>query len=93
MGADKVRLVRTRARRISINASQNGNVGPGSATGPYTVKEDCTGTFTEATPMFKAHFSFVIDKSGDGFQAICQDTGVVSTRIGQRPFPGDDWRL
>jgi hypothetical protein len=77
---------------FTFNASQNGNVGPGTATGKYTVNDDCTGTFTEATPMFTGHFSFVIDKSGDGFQAICQDMGVVSTRIGQRPFPGDDWR-
>jgi hypothetical protein len=70
---------------FTFNSSQNGNIGPGTATGTYTVNDDdCTGTFTEATPMFTAHFSFVIDESGGGFQAICQDTGVVVTRIGRR---------
>jgi hypothetical protein len=39
--------------------------------------------------MFTAHFSFVIDKSEDHLQAICQDAGVVVTRTGRRQFPGD----
>jgi hypothetical protein len=69
---------------FTYNSSQNGNVGPGTATGAYMVNDDCTGTFTEATPMFTAHFSFVIDKRGEEFRAICQDAGVVDTRIGRR---------
>jgi hypothetical protein len=70
---------------FTFNSSQNGNIGPGTATGTYTVNDDdCTGTFTEATPGFTAHYSFAIDESGGGFQAICQDTGVVVTRIGRR---------
>jgi hypothetical protein len=70
---------------FTFNSSQNGDIGPGTATGTYTVNDDdCTGTFTEATPMFTAHFSFAIDRSGGEFQAICQDTGVVVTRIGRR---------
>jgi hypothetical protein len=84
---------------FAFNSSTNGDIGPGTATGRYTVnEEDCTGTFTEVLPMtetsptFTAHYSFVIDKSGVGFQAICQDTGVVVTRIGRRQFPRDDWR-
>ena len=83
---------------FAFNSSTNGNVGPGKATGTYKVNDDCTGTFTEVLPMtettptFTAHYSFVIDKNGDGFQAICQDTGVVVTRIGRRQFPEDDWR-
>jgi hypothetical protein len=76
----------------TFNASQNGNIGPGTATGTYTVNDDCTGTFTEATPAFTAHYSFVLDDNWNGFQAICQDTGVVVTRIGRRQFPGGDWR-
>jgi hypothetical protein len=69
---------------FTFNSSQNGAIGPGTATGGYMVNDDCTGTFTEATPMFTSHFSFVIDKRGEEFQAICQDKGVVATRIGRR---------
>jgi hypothetical protein len=70
---------------FAFNSSQNGSVGPGTATGTYTVNDDdCTGTFTETSDGFTAHFSFAIDKSGEEFQAICQDTGVVVTRIGRR---------
>jgi len=75
---------------FAFNSSQNGNIGPGTATGKYKVEDDCTGTFTEATPGFTAHYSFTIDKSTDHLQAICQDTGVVVTRTGLRQFPGDD---
>jgi hypothetical protein len=71
---------------FTFNSSQNGNIGPGTATGTYTVNEDCTGTFTEATPGFTAHYSFVIDSNGNGFQAICQDTGVVVSRFGRRQY-------
>jgi len=71
---------------FTFNASQNGNIGPGTATGTYTVNRDCTGTFTEALPGFTAHFSFVIDDNWNGFQAICQDTGVVTTRIGRKQY-------
>jgi len=77
---------------FTFNASQNGSVGPGSATGNYTVKEDCTGTFTETSDGFTSHFNFVLDDNWNGLQAICQDTGVVVTRIGRREFPGGDWR-
>jgi hypothetical protein len=71
---------------FNFNASQNGAVGPGTATGMYTVNPDCTGAFTEATPDFTSHYNFVLDDSGAGFQAICQDAGVVSTRSGRRQF-------
>jgi hypothetical protein len=69
---------------FAFNSSQNGSIGPGTGTGIYTVNDDCTGTFTEASDGFTSHFSFAIDKSGEEFQAICQDTGVVVTRIGRR---------
>jgi hypothetical protein len=70
---------------FAFNSSQNGSIGPGTGTGTYTVNDDdCTGTFTEASDGFTSHFSFAIDKSGEEFQAICQDTGVVVTRIGRR---------
>jgi len=73
---------------FTFNSSQNGNIGPGTATGTYTVNVDCTGTFTEVTPMFTSHYSFVIDNGGVEFQAICQDTGVVVTRLGRALYPG-----
>jgi hypothetical protein len=70
---------------FTFNSSQNGNIGSETTTGTYTVNDDCTGTFTEVeNPMFTANFAFVIDKRGDEFQAICQDSGVVDTRIGRR---------
>jgi hypothetical protein len=69
---------------FTFNSSQNGNISSGTVSGGYKVNDDCTGTFTEATLMFTSHFSFVIDKRGEEFQAICQDTGVVATRIGRR---------
>jgi hypothetical protein len=68
---------------FTFNASINGNVGPATATGSYTVNEDCTGTFTEATSGFTSNFSFVIDDSNE-FRAICQDAGAVVTRAGQK---------
>jgi hypothetical protein len=71
---------------FTFNSSTNGNVGPGTTTGSYTVNDDCTGTFTEALPGFTAHYSFVIDDTWNGFQAICQDTGVVVTRIGRKQY-------
>ncbi len=69
---------------FTFNASTNGSPGPGTATGNYTVNEDCTGTFTEATSGFTSNFSFVIDDNSNGFQAICQDTGAVITRAGRK---------
>ena len=77
---------------FTFNASTNGSIGPGTGTGTYTVNDDCTGMFTETSDGFTSHFSFVIDSNGTQFQAICQDTGVVVTRIGRRQFLEGDWR-
>ncbi len=77
---------------FAFNSSQNGNIGSGTATGTYTVNPDCTGTFTEVTPMFTSHYSFVIDGSGAEFQAVCLDAGAVFSRIGRLRFPQGDWR-
>jgi len=75
-----------------LAASQNGSVGPGTATGSYTVNPDCTGTYTQATPGFTSHYFFVIAADGTEFQAICQDPGAVITSTGQRQFPIGDLR-
>jgi hypothetical protein len=77
---------------FTYNASVNGTIGPGTATGTYTVKDDCTGTFTEVADGLTSHFNFVIDADGKGFQAICQDQGAVISRIGRRQYLNGDWR-
>jgi hypothetical protein len=77
---------------FSFNASQNGNTGPGTATGTYTVNNDCTGQFTETGGGITSQFTFVIDADGHEFQAICQDPGAVISRIGRRQFLERDWR-
>jgi hypothetical protein len=75
---------------FDFRASQNGNIGPGTATGTYSVNDDCTGKFTEISGGITSHFTFVIDSNGTQFQAICQDEGAVITRIGRRQFLRDD---
>ncbi len=77
---------------FTFNSSQNGNVGPGTATGTYSVNDDCTGKFTETGGGITSTFTFVIDSNGTQFQAICQDAGAVITRIGRRQFLEGDWR-
>jgi hypothetical protein len=76
--------------------SQNGNIGQGTQTGTYTVNPDCTGTIT-VQPLggHAAHYSFVMDDSGNGFQYICTDSGPISivyTGVARRQFPVGDWR-
>jgi hypothetical protein len=77
---------------FTYNASVNGSVGPGTATGTYTVNDDCTGTFTESGGGITSTFTFVIDANGQEFQAICQDPGAVITRIGRRQYLEGDGR-
>jgi len=74
----------------SVMSSQNGNILPLNITGTYTVNSDCTGTFTlQVAPInITVHVFFVIDTSGDGFQAIETEPGLVITRIGRKLFPG-----
>ena len=74
----------------AVTLSQNGNILPVTITGTYTVNPDCTGTFTlQVSPIgITVHVFFVIDDSGNGFQAIETDPGLVITRIGRRLYPG-----
>jgi hypothetical protein len=81
------------ATNATATLSQNGNISPVTITGTYTVNADCTGTMTlqvsiPGVPVFPLHVSFVLDESGDGFQAMETDPGLVITRIGRRLFPG-----
>jgi hypothetical protein len=78
--------------KFTLNSSTNGETGPGTATGTYTVKDDCTGTFTETGGGITSQFKFVIDHDGTEFQAICEDPGAVITRIGRRQYLGGEWR-
>ncbi len=70
--------------------SANGNMQPLTIVGTYTVNPDCTGTAALQVSPFgiTVHVLFVIDDSGDGFQAMETDAGFVITRIARRLFPG-----
>jgi hypothetical protein len=94
--------------------SLNGNIVPPqtdpalaqtvTGTGTYTVKPDCTGTYTVQIPALglTAHGFFVIDDNGNEFQLIQIDPGTVVTGVVRRQFPvarrrdepnlGDDWK-
>jgi hypothetical protein len=78
------------ATTASVTLSQNGNILPVTVTGTYIVNPDCTGTMTlQVSPIdVTVHVSFVIDDSGNEFQAIETDAGLVITRIGRRLFTG-----
>jgi hypothetical protein len=74
-------------------SSQNGNISPLTVTGTYTVNPDCTGTMTlqvtfPGVPTFPVHVYFVVDDSGDEFQAIETDSGLVITRVGRKLYKG-----
>jgi hypothetical protein len=74
--------------------SQNGNIGPQTETGTYSVSNDCTGTFVMLISPggFTAHYLFVIADSGNELQIICTDPGVVFSATARRQFPIGDWR-
>jgi hypothetical protein len=74
----------------AVTLSQNGNILPVTVTGTYTVNPDCTGTMTlQVSPIaVTVDVFFVIDDSGNGFQAIETDSGLVITRVGRKLYPG-----
>jgi hypothetical protein len=69
----------------AVTLSQNGNILPVTVTGTYTVNPDCTGTMTLLVSPIAVTVDvfFVIDDSGNGFQAIETDSGLVITRVGR----------
>jgi hypothetical protein len=76
------------------SSSQNGNIGPQTETGTYTVNPDCTGTYMVViTPGgFTAHYFFVVDAGTYEIQIICTDSGVVFSGTARRQFPVGDFR-
>jgi hypothetical protein len=74
----------------AVTLSQDGNILPVTVTGTYSVNSDCTGTMTlQVAPIdVTVDVFFVIDDSGNGFQAIETDAGLVITRVGRRLYPG-----
>jgi hypothetical protein len=82
------------ATSASGSSSQNGNIGPQTETGTYTVNPDCTGTFMVLISPggFTAHYFFVIDVDANELEIICTDSGVVFSGTARRQFPVSDWR-
>ena len=78
------------ATTATATISTNGSMQPLSIVGTYTVNPDCTGTAALQVSPFgiTVHVLFVIDDSGDGFQAMETDAGLIITRVGRRLFPG-----
>jgi hypothetical protein len=72
-------------------SSTNGNIGPATSTGTYTVNADCSGTFTlQIAPGITAHYFFVIANNGTEYHAVCLDPVAVITRIGHKLYPGSN---
>ena len=69
-------------------ATVDGNGGPQTETGTYTVNPDCTGTYeVQISPGgFTAHAFFVIDDGGNELQIVVTDPGTVISCIARRLF-------
>jgi hypothetical protein len=78
------------ATTATATISTSGQIQALTITGTYTVNPDCTGTAALQVSPFgiTVDVLFVVDDSGDGFQAMETDAGLVITRIGRRLFPG-----
>jgi hypothetical protein len=70
--------------------SASGQIQALTITGTYTVNPDCTGTASLQVSPFDITVDvlFVVDDSGNGFQAMETDAGLVITRFGRRLYPG-----
>ena len=73
--------------------AQNGSTSAVTATGKYSVNNDCTGTFTITYSLgFDSTFYFVMDDTLSELQIICLDAGVVLDGVARRQFSIGDWR-
>jgi len=70
-------------------ATVDGNGGPQTETGTYTVNPDCTGSYAvQVSPGgFTAHAFFVIDDGGNELQIIVTDPGTVINCLARRLTP------
>ena len=65
----------------------NGNVAPGwaSNTGTYSVKPDCTGTFTVTNGnQPKVHLQMIVAQSANTIHDMVIDPGFATTTEGER---------
>src|SRR3974390_2203877 len=67
----------------------DGNGGPQTEIGTYTVNPDCTGTYEVLISPggFTAHAYFVIADGGNELQIVVTDPGTVVTCIAHKQFP------
>lgn len=67
----------------------DGNGGPQTEIGTYTVNPDCTGSYAvQVSPGgFTAHAFFVIDDGGNELQIIVTDPGTVINCVARRLTP------
>jgi hypothetical protein len=73
--------------------AQNGSTSAVTATGKYSVNNDCTGTFTITYSLgFDSTFYFVMDNTLAELQIICLDAGVVLDGVARMQFSIGDWR-
>lgn len=73
--------------------TQNGSAFPVTATGSYTVNNDCTGNLTIHYSLgFDSTFYFVMDDTLSELQIICLDQGVELAAVAKLQFSIGDWR-
>ncbi len=73
--------------------TKNGSTSAVTATGKYSVNNDCTGTITITYSLgFDSTFYFVMDNTLSELQIICLDAGVVLDGVARTQFSIGDWR-
>jgi hypothetical protein len=68
-------------------SSLNGDISPDVETGTYTVKPDCTGTYTVEDGGLTIDAFFVIDQDGNELQIVITDSGNVINCVARKQFP------
>ena len=69
---------------ISGYSSVNGEVSEGTETGTYTVKPDCTGTYTVEGGGLTIDAFFVIDQDGNELKVVITDAGNVINCVARK---------
>ena len=69
-------------------SSVNGAISEATGTGTYTVKPDCTGTYTSLSSAGRAGTAFfVIADNGNEIHILTTNTGASITCIARKVFP------